>query len=390
MKELSKKYAEEVFSDLLEYRHHFHENPELSFEEYETAEFIREKLKEWNVPTLDYVTGTSTVAYLEAEEEGPTVLFRADIDALPVNEQVTWEHMSKKENVMHACGHDFHAATLLAFVECFVKHPDLLQKGKVLFAFQAAEEHLPGGAIQVVKDGALEGVDYAFGQHVGLQPIGTISLAEDHSSAAVGSFDIKIIGKGGHTSSPQNSNNPITAGLDLATAINRITGESMNPLHNATVSVGYIHSGTAVNIVPPDCALGGTVRALEDEDRDMILDKIETYAKSICEMRGCTVEMDIVKGYPALINHPKGVQIVKEAVSELGLNLKINPPGLGGEDFAYMLNAAKEGAFFNVGLGDPENPETLYPNHHPKFHPVEEAQINGLSMFLEIYQIVTK
>lgn len=391
---MSKEFVESVAAQLqqklLDYRHHFHENPELSFQETNTSQFIHERLEALNIPIRPGISGTSVLGELTGDMPGPTILFRADMDALPVQEENDWVHRSKVPGVMHACGHDIHTSILLCLAEALSKHRELLQ-GKVLFAFQAAEEKFPGGAAAMIADGAMEGVDMAFALHTGLSEVGTIGLCTGAACMATGMYKVKVEGKGGHTGFPQNARDPVAALCDIALAIQRIVPTKIDPLHPSTVSVSYFGAGSEdfPNIIPESGVIRGTIRCSLTEDRDLIFNEIEHIAACVCQQRGCRCEMEQDLGYPAMFNSAHPVEIVRSAAEELGIGVIERPPMMGGEDFSYFQQKCP-GAFFTLGLYDAARPETKTSQHNPRYMPAEEGFINGLKMMLEVYLRASK
>ncbi len=362
MKELVKELAAAQKEQLREDRHWLHSHPELSFEEYETSKFIKARLEKLGIPMAEGITGTSVVGILKGEKPGPTVMMRADFDALPVNELNDLPYKSTVPNVMHACGHDTHATALLSFAEVMSKHPELI-RGTIKLVFQAAEEKLPGGAVQLVKDGVMDDVDFGFGLHAaaGLE-LGVVKMKDGPSSAGVGTYEVRIHGRGGHGSDPSKTINPAPIACAVGAAINQIKPEKIDPFHSTTITVSYIHTGDAPNVIPADAVLGGNIRVLDNSDIDLIMTSIEKIARGIVEGWGAEMEFEKIIGYPATINDKKYIDIAAAAVTELGYECRTAEPQLGAEDFAYYT-LEKPCAFINVGGANPDIPET-YNSHH--------------------------
>lgn len=377
--------AQLLQTKLFNYRHYLHENPELSFQEYNTSKFIREKLAELNIPIRAGITGTSVLGEVNSGIPGPTILLRADMDALPIQEENEWAHKSKVSGVMHACGHDIHTAILLCVAEALVTHKELLPRGKVLLAFQAAEEKTPGGAIGMVKDGATQGVDMAFALHTGLFNLKEIGIFKGTASMATGMYHLVINGTGGHSAFPQRANDPIAALCDIAVAIQRLVPLRLDAQEPATVSVSYLLSGAenAKNVIPGSGVMGGTVRCSKTENRDLLFAEIEKIAKGVCQQRGCQYELDIDRGYPAMYNTPEVAEIVRSAALELEMYPIDRKPIMGGEDFANFQTAVP-GAFYTVGICNPDRPETRASSHSSRYMPDENGAVDGLKMMLEI------
>lgn len=370
-----------------EYRHYLHQNPELSFQEYKTSAYVKEKLASFGVPMRENFSGTSVLAEIDSGKPGPVILFRAELDALPVQEETDNPFASKIPGVMHACGHDIHTALLLAFAKLLSEHRELVGAGKIRFAFQSAEELIPGGAKTMVEEGAAQGVDYAFGFHI--MPsvhTGTIAMSEGFASAAIGTFGVTLRGKGGHTAMPHRSHNPLSALCDIADSIERLTARALDPMHTAVVCMSYLNAGgnEFPNIIPDSGELGGSIRCSHTEDRDKIYEEIERIVQSVCAQYECEYEIDAKPGYPATMNSDICCKIVWNAADELGLSTLKRRGGLGGEDFSYFTLACPS-AWFLCGAGDPDKPETLFPNHNPHFNPDEKGMDHALRMLLEVY-----
>lgn len=383
MKQLIKSLVDSREGKLKEIRHHLHENPELSFEEYNTAAYIREQLKNSGITQIQEI-GTSTVAVLEGKEDGPCIAFRADIDALPVQEDNNLPYKSTVPGIMHACGHDTHTACLLCMADILAEHPELV-KGKVKFIFQAAEEKLPGGAKAICEAGVMNDVDKVYGFHCSsAYPVGTVAVSPGASSAAIAIYEVKIQGYGGHGSSPHNAKNPVPVACMVASALNQILAEKKDPTECGVFTVSYINGGQYPNIITDSVTLGGNVRTLDNDLIKRILDSINSISKGICEGYGLTCEVSTTIGYPATINVAEHVETVKEAINDMGYTHVEKPISLGGEDFAYYL-MEKPGAYFTVGMADPENPLTYSPHHNGCFQLDERGLRIGLELDLASY-----
>ncbi len=384
MKETVKKLAAEQKEYIREYRHYLHENAELSFKEYETSRFIKEKLTEFGVKLADGITGTSVVGIIEGSQPGPTIAFRADFDALPVQEEVDLPFKSKNPGVMHSCGHDAHAATLLAFAKVLTSHPELV-KGRVKLIFQSAEELLPGGAIQLVKDGVMEDVDMIYGYHSAAgRPLGEVVVNDGPVSASSNTYDICIHGKGGHGSNNSKCLNPVIVAAMIINAINQLKTEKVDPAEVATVLIAYMHAGDAPNIIADEAHIGGGVRAQKTEVALELLKQIEQTAKGICAAWGTDCDVDIIVGYPANINDHDVCEIARAAIAEIGYPTITEAPGLGGEDFAYYAQK-KPSCFFNVGGSNPEDPSTYARHHSPDFKLDEHMLDIALECEIAVY-----
>ena len=389
MKELVKKLAGAQKENLRKDFEHFHQNPELSFKEYQTAEYIRNTLKELGIPMQEGISGTGTVGILKGSEPGPVIAFRADIDALPVHEINDLPYRSQTEGVMHACGHDSHTATLLGLARVLSSHPELV-KGTVKFLFQPAEEKLPGGAKQLCADGAIDDVDMVFGLHAGSgMDLGTIELNRGPISAAVCTYEVRIHGAGGHGSSPHAAKNPVPVACMIGSAINQIRAEKFDPLANMVLTVSYMESGKYPNVIPAEAKLGGNFRTLDNSLVEPVLEEIQKVSKGICDSYGLTCDFDIVRGYPANVNSDAQVDIMADALNEMGFHVVQHPPMLGAEDFSYYA-LKKPSAFIMVGAADPNRPITYSPHHSSEFQIDERVLDIALECEIATYLKATK
>ena len=337
----------------------------------------------------DGITGTSTVGILKGREAGPCIAFRADIDALPVEENNDLPYKSKTPGIMHACGHDTHAACLLVLARILSEHPDLV-KGTVKFIFQAAEEKLPGGAKALCADHALDGVDMVFGMHSSSNhPLGTITLSHSSSSAAIGIYEVAIHGKGGHGSSPHNAKNPVPVACLLASALNQILAEKKAPADTGVFTVSYINGGQYPNIITDTVTLGGNIRTQDNDLIQQIFGHIDSISHGICEAHGMTCDVTTTLGYPATINTPEYADVIADAADTMGYTPVEESGSLGGEDFAYFL-MEKPGAYFHVGMADPDRPITSSPHHNCNFQLDERGLAIALEMELALYLKLTK
>ena len=377
--ELAKKYEDYMIS----IRREFHMHPELSLQEERTSRRIQEELKAMGI-LYEVVGNRNVVGKIEFANPGRKVAFRADIDALPIQEDNDLPYRSTVDGVMHACGHDTHNATLMSLAAILAAHPELV-KGTVKFIFQAAEEKIPGGARQLVADGALEGVDTVFAFHSSSAlELGKTVVNVGPISAAIGSYEVKVIGKGGHGSDPSKSVNPVPIAAMIASAVNQVKSEKIAPLHAATVTVSYIHGGKYPNVIPGDAVLGGNIRVLDNSDMRKVLDNIKAVSTAIAESWGAGCEFTEMIGYPANVNDREPAELVRSAISEIGYETLTTEPGLGGEDFAYFA-LEKPSAFFSVGGADPEDPRTRASAHSKDFMLDERMLDIALECELAVY-----
>lgn len=376
---------------MIEYRRYLHRNPELSFHEEGTARFIREKLEKQGLAPIKKVRGNSTAVVIDTGRPGCTLLFRADIDALPIQEETGLEFASVSPGVMHACGHDAHTAVLLCFAEHVRKNADKLC-GKVKLVFQQGEERLPGGGSMIVQDGVLDDVDYVFAWHCAPETaLGQIVTQAGPRTAAFGNFTIELTGRGGHSGFPHLAVNPIAVGAEIISGINRITGSIINPLASAVVVVSSFRAGQTgrYNIIPEAAVIEGNIRSLENGVMSAIFDKIEDIAMGISGAWGCTCEFNRIVGHGSVVNNSVLTERIKAAFEGAGINAVGAPPIMTSEDFSAYTDK-KPGLFLNVGTYDPEYPETALPPHNPRFCINEDAMVYALEAMMAILAEMTK
>ena len=304
------------------------------------------------------------------------------MDALLLQDELDKPYRSANQGVSHACGHDGHMAMLLGLAKTLVELQAELP-GTVRFLFQPSEEQLPGGAAPMIAAGALESVDYVLGTHVWKDvPSGKVLVLPEAMMAAPDEFSIEIQGRGGHGSLPHQTVDPIWIGAQIINALKTITSSLVNPMEHGVVSVGIFKSGDAFNIIPDTALIKGTVRTFDDAVRNAIHDHIRKMSSGIANAMGAQCKVDIIKGYPPVINNPEVASVVaqasQEALGEEGLFDM--PPVLGAEDFSHYLEKTK-GAFFFLGIGN-EAAGSIYPHHHPRFELDEEVLPKGVEIML--------
>lgn len=376
---------EELYPNLIEFRRDLHMYPELSFKEEETPFKIANYLKNLGLEVRTGVGGRGVIATLQGGKPGKTIAFRADFDALPIQDEKEVDYKSRISGVMHACGHDIHTAALLGVAKVLNEVKEHLE-GTVVFIHQFAEEVIPGGAKPMIEDGCLNGVDVIFGAHVASHlPYGTIGVNEGFLMAAGDRFEIEIYGVGGHGATPELTVDPLVVGSQLVLALQQIVSRRVDPLKPAVVTVGSFNSGDAYNVIPNTAKIKGTVRTFDEDVRDLIEKSIGQLAKSTCEGAGAQAKYSYERGYPAVWNHPNETKFVEEiAKKQVGAQnvIKISPQ-MGMEDFAYYLQKVP-GTFFWVG-GRNSDINAEYPHHHPKFDVDERSMLNIGKMFISIF-----
>jgi amidohydrolase len=373
-----------VTEDVVRWRRYLHQHPELSFQEHNTAQFVYETLQSFGVYTLTRPTPTSVVARLQGVHPGPVLALRADMDALPITEENTFEFVSQNPGVMHACGHDGHTAMLLGVAKVLAEYRDRLH-GEVRFLFQHAEELFPGGAEEMVRAGVLEGVDAVVGAHLwATEEVGRVLVKAGALMAAPDAFYLTIRGKGGHAAHPNQTVDPIAIGAQVVTNLQHIASRNVDPFDPIVVSVTQFHAGTAHNVIPEEAQLCGTVRTLNPELRDQMPALMERIIRGITEAHGASYEFRYERGYRPVINEETVTSRVREALLEVfGPDIvQEAKPTMGGEDFSAYQQAAP-GTFFFIGAGNREK-GIVYPHHHPRFTVDEDALPMGVKAFLGI------
>ena len=374
--------ADEVKEDVIRWRRHLHENPELSFQEEKTAQFIYDTLASFGNLELSRPTKTSVMARLIGNLPGKVLAIRADMDALPIQEENTFEFASKNSGVMHACGHDGHTAMLLGTAKVLSQLTSEI-KGEVRFFFQHAEELFPGGAEEMVQAGVMDGVDLVIGAHL-WSPIekGKVGISYGPMMAAPDTFHITVKGKGGHAALPHDTIDSIAIAAQVVTNLQHIVSRNTDPLDNLVVSVTQFIGGTTHNVIPGSVELCGTVRSFDAELREAVPRKMEQIVKGITSAHGASYDFKYVNGYRPVINDDEVTKVLEETVLEVFGEeaLDLMRPNMGGEDFSAFQQKAP-GAFFYVGAGNKKMGIT-YPHHHAKFTIDEDALEIGVKMFL--------
>lgn len=375
------------YEDMVEIRRHLHMYPELSFKEVNTPKLVAEKLRSYGIDVEENVGGNGVVGHLEGAFDGPTIAFRADFDALPIQDEKEVPYKSKVDGVSHACGHDIHTAALLGLAKSLADNRDALH-GNVVFIHQFAEEVVPGGAKAMVEAGCLDGVDYVYGSHVSSwSELGTVLFCEGYAMAAADFFELTIQGKGGHGASPHETIDPIVAAAQFVFGVQPIVSRNTDPIESAVITIGKIESGTVGNVIPDKAHLTGTVRTFNPAIRDMVEQKLNNLCKAIEIQYGATLEFNYTRGYDAVYNHPTETAMLREAVSINLPDLQVlnAPPRMGAEDFTYYLQE-KPGTFFFTGGGNPEI-NAVYPHHHPRFDVDEQSMLNIADVFVEALKL---
>lgn len=362
LNELVSKYE----SEIIEIRNHIHQYPEIGFEEIQTSQTVMNFLDKVGIPYVKGIAKTGVLATINGNRPGKTVLLRADIDALAMDEDPGNPVVSKIAGRMHACGHDGHTAGLLLAGALLSEMKSEL-RGTVKLMFQPAEETV-GGALPMIEEGVLDGVDMAFGCHLwGSALEGTAGYKYGAMMAAPDEFKITVTGKGGHGAYPQSTIDPIVAGAQIVTAVQSIVSRNVNPLESAVVTIATFHSGSAFNIISNEAIMTGTIRTLSEKNREMVARRLSEIAVNVASALGAEAVVDVTRKYPVLVNADAAVDVAKNAFAKvLGEKnvSEIPVPSMGGEDFAYIAQHVPS-AFVYVGIA--KNIDEPISHHHPKF-----------------------
>jgi amidohydrolase len=372
--------AEEIGPGVVADRRFIHQHPELAYEETRTAAHVAQRLKDLGLEVRTGVGGTGVVGLLRGAKPGKTVLLRADMDALPIEEANQTPYASQTPGVMHACGHDAHTAMLLGVARVLADRRSSIV-GAVKLMFQPAEEG-GAGALRMIQDGVLEDppVDAAFGMHVDAERYaGQVSVRPGPSSASSDRFTIVVQGKGGHAARPHRTIDPIVVGAQLVTALQTLVSREVSPLEPAVVTVGSLTAGTTFNVIPDTATIKGTVRAYHEEVRALIQERVGELARGIAGAMRARAEVTYRVGYPILINDPEQTAFVRRTLVDLfGKDAVVErEPSMGAEDFAFVLQRVP-GAFIYLGVRD-RSWSAPRPVHTATFDLCEDALPRGVA-----------
>jgi hippurate hydrolase len=369
--------------DIMGWRRHLHAHPELMYDVHGTAAFVAERLKEFGCDEVATGLGrTGVVGVIKgrkaADGDLKVIGLRADMDALPIEEETNLPYASKTAGKMHACGHDGHTAMLLGAARYLAETRNFA--GDAVVIFQPAEEG-GAGADAMIKDGLMERfkIDQVYGMHNGPGlPVGSFALREGPIMAATDAIDIRIEGVGGHAARPHKCIDSVLVGAQLVTALQSIVSRTIDPLDSAVISVCEFHAGNARNVIPQTAELKGTVRTLTPEVRDLIEKRVREVVAGVAQQTGAKIDIVYERGYPVTVNHAAQTEIATRIASEVvgQANVHTVPPMMGAEDFAYMLEA-RPGAFIFVGNGDSAG------LHHPAYNFNDDAIVFGTSYWIK-------
>ncbi|WP_088893240.1 M20 family metallopeptidase [Leptolyngbya ohadii] len=368
---------------LVEWRRVLHQRPELGFQEELTAGFVAQKLREWGIPHQTGIAQTGVVATVTGSQPGPVLAIRADMDALPIQEENEVPYRSQHPGKMHACGHDGHTTIALGTAYYLSQHPERFA-GTVKFIFQPAEEG-PGGAEPMIREGVLQNpqVDAVIGLHLWNNlPLGTVGIREGALMAAVELFDCTIQGRGGHGAIPQQTIDAIVVASQVVNALQTIVSRNVDPLKAGVVTVGSFHAGHANNVIADTARLTGTVRYFDPSLKGFFRERMEQIISGICQSYGATYHLDYDEFYPPVINDRNIANLVRsiaEEVIETPIGIVPDCQTMGGEDMSYFLQEVP-GCYFFLGAANLSK-GLAYPHHHPRFDFDETALGMGVEIF---------
>ncbi len=377
-----RREAESLFPEMVALRRDFHRFPELGFEETRTAGIVAEELARLGLEVQRGVGQTGVVGLLEGPEDGPTVLLRFDMDALPIQEESEVEYRSEVPGVMHACGHDGHTAMGLTIARLMARYQDRMA-GRLKFMFQPAEEGL-GGAFAMIADGVLQNPrpDVVLAMHLwNPEARGKVRVVSGPCMASSSVFTITVQGKGGHGAAPHLAIDPILAAAQIVSALQSIVSRNINPQDSVVVSIGEFRAGTTFNVIPDRAELKGTVRSYNQDLHRQVYRRILEMARSMATAFSCTATMETIAIVAAVHNDPGPTAVVRAAAERLmGADNIVEHRTMASEDMGYVLEEVP-GCYFFIGSGDEAN-GPVYPHHHPRFDFDERAMIDGVATML--------
>lgn len=376
--------AEELEEKVIKFRRDFHAHPELSWKEERTSKVIEQVLKELgfeNVRRGFGGTGSGVVGDIAGRKEVPLIALRADIDALPIEEEADVPWRSTNKGVMHACGHDAHAAILLGVAHMLALLKDKLPC-KVRLIFQPAEESgVRSGARQLIEEGALDGVEAIWGLHVWSSlPAGKIGYRSGPTMASADIWEVEIKGKGGHGSRPHEAIDPTIAAASIVLSLQTIISRELDPQETAVLSIGRLESGSAPNVIPEKALIQGNIRTTNSIVRDELPGSIERIAKGIGSALRCEVKTNFIPVYPVTVNDPDMVETLKKVASAMfgDQSLTEMPIVMGSEDFSFYQQKVP-GVIFFLGMADSQK-GTDAEHHNPTFKTNDEVLKKGVAL----------
>jgi amidohydrolase len=374
-----------VRDELIADRRHFHANPELGLEEHETAAYVAARLRSLGIEVTTGVGGTGVKGVIRGGTPGRTVMLRADMDALPIQEESDKPYKSTRPGVMHACGHDGHTAILLAVARVLSERRDALP-GNVVLCFQPSEERPPGGAYKMIEDGVMDDpkVDAVFGLHLTSIPVGMVGTRPGAMMASADSFVATIHGVGGHAARPHQTVDPVLIAANVVTTLHTIVSREVDPVLPCVITIGTIQAGTVPNVIPASATMSGSVRNFDQETREKVAKRIQETVVGIARAMGGDATVEYRFGYPIMVNDPEMAAFVKQiALEVVGPEKTVDrPPIMASEDVGLFI-ARATGCYFNVGVLNEAKGITVS-NHNPGFDIDEDALPVGVEMLVRI------
>ncbi len=369
-----------VAESMVAWRRYLHEHPELSFEEHETSRFVARVLGETAGIEVEPCAGTSLVARLKGRGKGRTIALRADMDALPVEEENDVPYRSRTPGVMHACGHDGHVAMLLGAIRVLAARRHRLN-GELRFLFQHAEEKLPGGAEAMVAAGVMDGVDAVAGTHLWSDvDVGRIAVTYGQMMAAPDTFRIAVEGRGGHASRPHQTVDSLAVAAQIVTNLQHIVAREIDPMVSFVVSVCSFHAGRTHNVISGEAVLEGTVRSYDLAQRELAARRVAEIAQGVAAAHRARCRIEYTRGYRPVVNHEGVTRLLDRTAQDLfgSEAIDYSQRNMGGEDFS-AFQARAPGAFYYVGCRN-EARGIVHPNHHPRFDIDEASLVHGATL----------
>jgi amidohydrolase len=373
--------------DIQAWRRDIHQHPELLYDVHRTAAFVADRLREFGCDEVATGLGrTGVVGVIKGRKAAgkadiKVIGLRADMDALPIEEETNLDYTSRTPGLMHACGHDGHTAMLLGAARYLAETRNFA--GDAVVIFQPAEEG-GAGAAAMIKDGLMDrfAIDQVYGMHNGPGiPVGSFAIRSGPIMAATDSIDIRIEGLGGHAARPHKCLDSVLVGAQLITALQSIVSRTIDPLDSAVISMCEFHAGNARNVIPQTAELRGTVRTLTEEVRALVEKRVREVVAGVAQMTGAKIDLVYERGYPVTVNHASQTDVATQVAKEIAgdANVHAMPPLMGAEDFAYMLES-RPGAFIFCGNGDSAG------LHHPAYNFNDEAIVFGTSYWIKLVE----
>ena len=373
--------------DIQAWRRDIHQHPELLYDVHRTAAFVADRLREFGCDEVATGLGrTGVVGVIKGRKPAgkadiKVIGLRADMDALPIEEETNLDYTSRTPGLMHACGHDGHTAMLLGAARYLAETRNFA--GDAVVIFQPAEEG-GAGAAAMIKDGLMDrfAIDQVYGMHNGPGiPVGSFAIRSGPIMAATDSIDIRIEGLGGHAARPHKCLDSVLVGAQLITALQSIVSRTIDPLDSAVISMCEFHAGNARNVIPQTAELRGTVRTLTAEVRELVEKRVREVVAGVAQMTGAKIDLVYERGYPVTVNHASQTDVATQVAKEIAgdANVHAMPPLMGAEDFAYMLES-RPGAFIFCGNGDSAG------LHHPAYNFNDEAIVFGTSYWIKLVE----